>query len=303
MKTRCCPVGCAVLGAACSLALTGAARADDETEVTYAITASTDNGWTYYPATQGGSVRGVLAVQTGGAPAPSGFGVVWYARQSDGSFTMFGYTGGALAAAQALCAQADDSALFAHSGLWLPGEAPPELPGEAGEFVATLGGIADSDPVSGIAPFLTGEEIEFLVSTGAAGAASLSAMEAEEPCEDTGDSAAALYLAHLATLFETAVGTEPGAPDLAALASSDGVCGLCWPEWITSTVTVQGPWSFVSLNAGGGCAYNRDVVTSTTTCYVTVTCTITSCSTTTTTTTKSRTCPSVGGGCAGKPSC
>jgi len=257
-----------------------------------------DNGWKYYPAVIDSHVTGFLAKQTAGSPAPSGFTIVWYMRESNGTWSMHGWSGTSLAAAaESLQTMKAAPNLFSHAM-----ESPTATPttGESRLFFSTSNGLSLQDPWQVVADTLTPSEMELIVQSGAEGASELTA-EQVAVADTASGSGTSSRLSSLARRTEAiVVGGEDGTN-----AVSGGGSSLCLPRWINLTTPTIGARGPPVETADGGCEYARPTGQVVRNCYQNIQCELSNCTSITTWTgSENITCAKpASGGCPATPAC
>lgn len=232
------------------------------------------DGWNYYPAVQSGMVVGFLAEQVAGPIPPNAFTILWFKKSSDSTFAADGiHAVSVAAAANQIAVDLADPDLFSHAAIADLVSSPPSPAGIV-EAVPMANGLSLADPLQAVVDLLDAPTMEFVVSIGAEGAASISAATIDENACGT-----ASKMDDILNTFASSAEAMISSGGAVTSGSIAAVFGCCWPRSYTSYMEVPtGAW--VSMNPmGPTCTYTRPTSRIETTCSISLFC-VTSCATT-----------------------
>jgi hypothetical protein len=250
-----------------------------------------NNGWRYYPAVKDGAVIGLLCEQTTGE-SPTGYSVLWHKRLSNGTWSTEGWKESVQSAAALIT--------IGNGGVHFRKATLPSVDEGGGCSTTSLNpvnpglihfeyGLAVSDPLAPIAPYLDPQTIESLVAAGASGAIGVSGMAVAGNDPSGLTVSLDMFLEDLRILSQNFVTND------------DPLLGQARPScaYVVTVVTtvvnigvpvVSGP------NLCGECKYTQQAVTYIDTCTTETNC-LTECVVTTSTAPVVTTAPAVNGQC------
>jgi hypothetical protein len=228
-----------------------------------------------------------------GEPAPNGYSVVWYHRLEDGNYEMMGWDGDEKSLAEFLREEFDEPDLFPHSELAADCEVQAQ-----DQSTPMQHGLSIFDPFQAIAPYLSPEQMELLVASGAQGARVLSAQTLNTAGAGDCDDVTVAFLENAVPMVEEfmcgEVTSEPGCE-----------AAFCWPgtvEFRWWGPITWNPHVYTCVNPPG-CKYTGTRTETVRTCQQRSDCSLYNCTTAPGTTEEvSRICPMTGpGDCAPAP--